>query len=362
MALRMSQMLRFSRELRRIQPKGTGAAAAGKTIREQQPPPQVSAPPAHPEIDPLIVEVASAAPDAEQAQDPAEQAYGQLVSAGQEVFSAAGNREAPNGPAIVAAVRAGYCQVLDGNELLSITVRRKELAEDWAHRSANVSVLAMRLGLELEYDERRALALGLCGLMHDVGMLTIPEGVLGGGRFTDEQLDLLHRHPGESQRMIGSFGKGFQWVGRIVVQIHERQDGSGYPSSASGEDIHEFARIIGLVDTYEAMAQPRSDRKAKVVYNALKEIIDQRNSLFDRRLIKALINVVSIFPLGSLVKLNNGEIGRVVATSRLHPTRPSVDILVDARSHKLAEPRHLNLEDEPMLYIVDPAIEEDVLA
>ena len=87
-----------------------------------------------------------------------------------------------------------------------------------------------------------------------------------------------------------------------------------------------------------------------------------RNSLFDRRLIKALINIVSIFPLGSLVKLNNGEIGRVVATSRLHPTRPTVDVLVDPRGRRLSDARQIDLQDEPMLYIVDPAIEEGVLA
>ena len=77
-------------------------------------------------------------------------------------------------------------------------------------------------------------------------------------------------------------------------------------------------------------------------------------------MIKALIDIVSIFPLGSLVKLNNGEVGRVVGTSRLHPTRPMVDILIDPRG-RLPEARLLNLQDEPMLYIVDPAIEEGVL-
>jgi len=160
---------------------------------------------------------------------------------------------------------------------------------------------------------------------------------------------------------VRTFGKAFDWIAKVVVQVHERHDGSGYPKGLTGEEIHEFARIIGLVDTYEAMAQPRVDRQARVVYNALKKIIDQRNSLFDRSLIKALIDIVSIFPLGSLVKLNNGEVGRVVGTSRLHPTRPMVDILIDPRGRRLPEALLLNLQDESMLYIVDPAIEEGVL-
>ena len=231
----------------------------------------------------------------------------------------------------------------------------------WAKRSPNATVLALKLGLELEYDDRKVLALGLCGLMHDIGMLSIPEEVLNERRFNPEQLALLQRHPEESQRMVQSFGKAFRWIGKVVVQTHERQDGSGYPRGLKGEEIHEFARIIGLVDTYEAMAHPRADREAQVVYNALKEILDLRNSLFDPTLIEALIYIVSIFPVGSLVKLNDGEIGRVAGTSRLHTTRPTVDILLDPGGRKLSDLRQMNLGDKPMLYIVDPAIEEGVL-
>ena len=100
---------------------------------------------------------------------------------------------------------------------------------------------------------------------------------------------------------------------------------------------------------------------ARVTYHVLKEIIDLRNSHFDRKLIKALINIVSIFSLGSLVKLNNGEVGRVIRTSRMHPTRPTVEVLLDPQAQKVNPPRRVDLEDEPMLYIVDPAIDEAVL-
>ena len=93
----------------------------------------------------------------------------------------------------------------------------------------------------------------------------------------------------------------------------------------------------------------------------MKEIIDKRNTDFERRFVKALIHVVSIFPLGSLVRLNNGEIGRVIGASRSYPTRPTVEILVDPQGRRLAASRAIDLESEPMLYIIDPAIEESVL-
>jgi hypothetical protein len=74
-----------------------------------------------------------------------------------------------------------------------------------------------------------------------------------------------------------------------------------------------------------------------------------------------LINIVSIFPLGSLVKLNNNTIGRVVGANKLYPTRPLVEIRLDHRGKKMNEPQLIYLEEEPMLYIVDPAIDESVL-
>ena len=365
MALRMSQMLRSSRQARHLPPP---------TSQAIPPPPP---PPPEAEAGELLQPVEATAPTtgttvAEQhgvdaptktaaEENPAGAVYDTLAQAAASIFAAAEADATPEAPTVVAAVRAALDSLETGDQLLTETVRRRAEADSWSRRSANVAIMAMRLGRAVGFDERRNLALGLCGLMHDLGMLTVPEEVLSANRLSPEQLKLLRQHPAESQRIVRTFGKAFDWIGKVVVQVHERHDGTGYPKGLAGEDIHEFARIIGLVDTYEAMAQPRADRQARVVYNALKEIIDQRNSLFERSLIKALIDIVSIFPLGSLVKLNDGEIGRVVATSRLHPTRPTVDVLIDPPGRRLPEARLLSLQDEPMLYIVDPAIEEGVL-
>ena len=119
--------------------------------------------------------------------------------------------------------------------------------------------------------------------MQDVGMLTILSTVLDKFKLSSTQLKLLHQHPVRSQQMIQNFGESFAWIGNIVVQVHERRNGLGYPRGLKGEKIHEVARILGLADAYEAMAHPRPDRKAQAMYNAVKEIIDQGNAQFDRR-------------------------------------------------------------------------------
>ncbi len=305
-------------------------------------------------------------PIAEQAKQaettcPAPEVYEQLVHIAVRILHAARVGEAPDEGAIIQILRQTIARLGEGEALLAEAMRHRDEAGDPAHRMVYTAVLCMRLGLEMGYDERRSLAVGLCALTHDLGMSKLPSEMMEKPKLDAKEIELLRQHPLESQRIVEAFGPAFAWIGKIVVQVHERRDGSGYPQGLRGDQIHEIARIIGLVDTYLGMAQPRADRPALVTYNALKEIIDLRRSRFDSRLIKVLINVVSIFPLGSLVKLNNGEIGRVIGTSRLHPTRPQVEVLLGPRGKVQEPPRHVNLEDEPMLYIVDPAIGEAVL-
>jgi hypothetical protein len=352
----MSQMLRSSGQVRR----------ASLTPRKVADSPALPEPAGEEELEAILGEVPSSPLTQAEAEPtiPAfggSEVYGGLVEAAQEVFVAAAQSGAPDEGRIIGAVRQALGRLREDDGLLAEIVRQREEGRDWPQRAANTSVLAMRLGLELEYDQRRCLAIGLCALMHDLGMLKVPQEVLESPSLTGQQRELLRQHPLESQRLVQGFGQAFAWIGKTVAQAHERQDGSGYPRGLKGDQIHPIARIIGLADAYEAMAHPRADRKARATYDALKELIDLRNSLFDRRLLKSLINIVSIFPLGSLVKLNNGEIGRVIGISRSHPTRPRLEILVDSRGRRLPAPRVLVLEEEPMVYIVDPGIEERVL-
>ncbi|MSR83844.1 MAG: HD domain-containing protein [Candidatus Latescibacteria bacterium] len=314
--------------------------------------------------------------------------YTNLIAAAQLIYEATTNNTPLAVDALVKAVKDAQRSFANGDQLLTEAVRQRgsasSLSQDqidrlithqasqsqepqtsasysWSQRAVNGSILSMRLGQEMEYDERHNLALGLCGLMHDVGMLKVPEEVLKTSRMTPQQLEVMRNHTHESKRIVEGFGPDLAWMGAIVVQVHERYDGSGYPNKLKEEEIHEFARIIGLADTYEAMAHPRADRAAVVVYTALSEIIDMRNKLYDPRLIKLLIRIVSIFPLGSLVKLNNGAIGRVVGANRLYPTRPLMEVMLDPRGKKLSPSYLLNLAEEPMLSISDPAIDESVL-
>ncbi len=376
MGFKPRQMLRSAQQVR-------GAPAAAPAAKIQPAPPVAEAPPASaPPVEsgplfsgmPAAAEAAAPAPPATASapwlaaeaapqveEETIVQCYAGLVAAAQQIFDAAAENRPLEVDPLVGSIKGVLKSFKNGDQLLTEAVRQRSAGQSWAQRAANGAVLSMRLGFEIDYDERHNLGLGLCALMHDVGMLKVPEEILKSSKLTPQQLETLRNHPNESKKIAEGFGKDLAWIGAIVVQVHERYDGSGYPKKLKGEEIHEFARIIGLADTYEAMAHPRADRAARVVYIALNEIIDMRNKFFDPQLIKALIRIVSIFPLGSLVKLNNGAIGRVVGANRLYPTRPLVEILLDPRGKRLSSSYLLNLSEEPMLNITDPAIEESVL-
>ena len=288
--------------------------------------------------------------------------YNRLVEAARCIYDAVSNEKRPDSATLIDSLNAAIASLRENDSLLTESVKQRDTERTMAVQSAQVTALSLRLGLEIGLDDRRCVALGLCSLTHEIGMLALPEDMLSSTtKLTDEQFQLLRNHPRESQRMVEQFGSEFSWMGRVVVQVHERHDGTGYPEGLAGEEIHELARIIGLADTYVAMATPRADREAKVTFNALNEIMDVNSTCFDQANTKALIRVVSIFPLGSLVKLNNGAIGRVVGTNRLYPTSPLMEMLIDPRGTHLDPPVMIDLVTEPLVSIVDPAIKESVL-
>jgi len=357
------QMVRLGREARGDEPAADSVKPlVGGRVRRTKPSSAAA--------DSLLKDLAAALPltfgpvpveEAAVKEDPAQGMYERLVAAAQCVYDAASNETRPDSATLIDSLNAAIASLREDDSLLTESVKQRDTERTMPVQTAQVTALSLRLGLEIGLDDRRCLALGLCSLVHDIGMLTLPEDLLSSAKLTSEQFQQLRNHTYESQRMIELFGSEFDWMGKVVVQIHERHGGGGYPLGLAGKEIHELARIIGLADTYVAMATPRVHREAKVTYNALHEIMDVRSKFFDPDNIKALIRVVSIFPLGSLVKLNNGAIGRVVGANRLYPTRPLMEMLIDPQGIHLNPTLMIDLGAEPLVFIVAPAIKESVL-
>ncbi len=239
---------------------------------------------------------------------------------------------------------------------------KKDVQYDSTVHGINVMIFAIKIGEGLGYSREQLVELGLSALLHDVGMCKIPDDIVKKeGALTNEEYALIKKHPQLGYDIIlNSLGNKCQWLADVVFQEQEREGGQGYPRGLTGKDIHEYAKIIGMVDVYEALSHPRPQRKRFLPYEAAKVIVNSSKNAFAPRIIKMLITKLSCFPIGSYVVLNSKAIGRVVETNEGSPLRPAIDMLYEPMGKRLPVPKLMRLQDTPLLYIVDSIFEEDL--
>jgi hypothetical protein len=229
---------------------------------------------------------------------------------------------------------------------------------DPALETVNVCLLAVKFGLELGYTKEELRQLSLAALLHDVGMARLPEGLVEkNGPLNPVERASLGRHSEEGAQIIMGLGSEYTWLAEVIIQIHERVDGSGYPKALKGTEVHEYAQVVGLADVYESLVHHRPFRRRLSPLEALKEILSRERTAFPDRVLKALIQALSPYPVGSLVRLNTGEIGRVVAKDKERPLRPVVEVLVRG-GKRLEESMVTDLSQSPLLNIQDSLTEE----
>jgi HD-GYP domain-containing protein (c-di-GMP phosphodiesterase class II) len=117
----------------------------------------------------------------------------------------------------------------------------------------------------------------------------------------------------------------------MIATHHERFDGSGYPQKLKGDEIPLIGRIAGIVDCYDAMITERSYAKPKSAYDAVRELKRVGGIAFPAELVELFIQAVGVFPNGTLVELNTGEVGVVIGQNRYRRLRPQVTLILDAQ-------------------------------
>jgi len=241
-------------------------------------------------------------------------------------------------------------------------IYRKEFKYDSRVHGINVAIFAIKIGEGQEFYTSRYHELGIAALIHDIGMCKIPDEVVNKeGVLTNEEYALIKKHPQFGYDIIfNALGEKYKWLAEVVSQEQEREGGQGYPRGLLGNEIHEYAKVIGIVDVYEALSHPRPQRKRFLPYEATKVIVNSSKNIFPQKLIKALLTKLSCFPISSYVVLNSKAIGRVVETNEAFPLRPVIEMLYDNTGKKLTEKKIVKLQDTPLLYITDSMFEEDL--
>ena len=160
-----------------------------------------------------------------------------------------------------------------------------------AGHQRRVTDLARAIAQEMGLSESQKDAIRMAGIIHDIGKISIPAEILSKpGRLTETEFSLLKIHP----RIGYDILKEIEWpypIAEIVLQHHERMDGSGYPQCLSGEEIMMEARVLGVADVVEAMASNRPYRPALGIEKALEGISKNRDALYDPDVVDACLRV-----------------------------------------------------------------------
>jgi HD-GYP domain-containing protein (c-di-GMP phosphodiesterase class II) len=286
--------------------------------------------------------------------------YGELVSLVKKALDQVENDE----PVVLRCLQEKASLLapsMEGSEELVALALGEREATDLAAHHVNVAILGLAIAREMELSPGELERFALLGLVHDLGMAKVPASIrYAPRRLTREEFRTVAEHPRHTYEILRQAGPEHHDIAEIAFQEHEREKGQGYPRGLRGDQIHELARIIGVADVYEACTHSRTYRKTFIPYEALQELIEMRGDYFHPRYIKALMNALTVYPLGSYVQLNTGEIGRVQATNRNNLMRPTVELTWNARGKRLASPKAVDLAESPFLFVSKPLYEEQL--
>jgi HD-GYP domain-containing protein (c-di-GMP phosphodiesterase class II) len=238
-------------------------------------------------------------------------------------------------------------------EMIQLILMGGRIERKIAASVVNATILATIMGAVLRLTGHRLIQLATGAFLHDIGMVKVPKAILRKKeKLSAEELNQIRTHPIHAYRVISKELKYPEEIGVIALQHHERWDGQGYPRHLHGEDINLAARIVAVADAYVAMINERPHRDSMIGYSAMKNVLSDNGRHFDPRVLKAFLESMGIYPIGSIVQLNNSAIGRVTVTHTEAPLRPSVELIIDEYGNSLTEKETVVLLQKKTLFIV----------
>ncbi len=210
--------------------------------------------------------------------------------------------------------------------------------------SVNVAILVTTLAKALGYTNERLVDIGIGGLLHDVGKMRVPQKILNKpGKLSDTEFAVIKRHPEFGIDSILDH-RGMSDIARkVMLQHHERYNGKGYPYGIKGERIHEVGLISAVADVYDALTSDRVYKAAWTPQKALAMIFKGCDRDYSRRIVELFTKHMGVYPVGSFVKLNSGELGVVIRVDKGRLLAPVLLVLFDGNGKRLSVPQKMEL-------------------
>lgn len=225
-------------------------------------------------------------------------------------------------------------QILEQEQLLLGMTAIKDYDEYTYHHSVNVSVLSIALGQRLGLNKKKLTDLGIVAIFHDIGKMEIPNEILNKPtRFTDDEWKIIRKHPAWGVKSLLGLKKLDELTIKsaiVAFEHHMNYDLSGYPRIRKRIELDFFSRIISLADQYDAMTSARVYSRIPMSPDkALSIMMERSGGQLDPLLMKFFINMIGVFPIGTLVMLNTKELGLVYESNQLFASRPRVMVIID---------------------------------
>jgi HD-GYP domain-containing protein (c-di-GMP phosphodiesterase class II) len=227
--------------------------------------------------------------------------------------------------------------------ILSLSLIKRKDEYTFMH-SVNVGVFLMSFCQSMGMDREQIIQAGIGGMLHDIGKMKVPTEILNSpNKLTDAEFNLMKSHPLYSEEILHETEGISELSVQVAGQHHERFNGSGYPRKLEGKDIALFGQMAAIVDVYDAITSDRSYHKGMISHEALEKMYEWCKHHFDLALFQQFVQCVGIYPVGSMVRLENQRVGVVVENHREALLFPVVRLIVDAKKKCAIEPVTVDL-------------------
>lgn len=234
----------------------------------------------------------------------------------------------------------------NANALFWLT-RIKDRNHYTAEHSLRVAILTIAFGKYLGMQREELELLGLCGLLHDLGQTQLPDDIVNkAGPLNEAEYRVMQKHTLLGHELVIHDSSLEAAVKEVILNHHIHFNGKGYPKNPSEVKPSQFCRMVSIVDAYDAITSESPYKLSKSPREALKILFDQRDKQFDGKLVGNFIQMMGIYPPGSLVRMSNGEVGIVISTDKKHKLLPKVELVQD-RHGRLKRSIIIDLKKSP---------------
>ncbi len=244
--------------------------------------------------------------------------------------------------------------VVRNPDAMALLIKLQEKSGSTLSRAAEISVMMTLFGRFLQLPQDRLEILGMLGLLQDVGKLKLPTALATNGPVNAAEIELYRTHVDHSVEILSNTPGLPPELTGLASLHHERFDGSGYPRGLRGGGIALFGLIAGIVDTFDTLTAPPPFGENLSPSNALNIIYKGRGKQFHPALVEQFIQCIGVFPVGSVVELNSGEVAIVIAQNMVRRLQPRILVVKDAHGHPLIPYKMLDLMKEPKVRPGEP--------